>query len=204
MNKQLLELRKKFRGQTAKVEGRQFNNDPLPEGKYVGKITRSEIKEGLDKDNVPTLQHRMMIRVEVGEAKGRTLFPFSPDLNNPDMSRGILACATNIQNILGDVVPGKMDKDGNFEMKTDAFLDEVESLAHQCEGEMVEVTVKNQKPNAKGTHLRDGKPRQNVYINRGLGDDAKAVVESAKTERTTETVAPDASLAVGRRKKPVR
>lgn len=210
MNKQLLELRKKFRGQTAKVEGHGFDNSPLPEGNaYVGKVTRSEVKEGEWVDKVTgvktaNLQHRIMLRIEVGEHKGRTVFPYSPDLLAVDGS-GITACAMNIQAILGDVIPGKKDRDGNFELKVDAFLDEVENLAHQCEGELVEFAIKNKKANAKGTHLdKDGKPRQNYYIRRGLGEDAKGVVKSAEQARVVEKIDPGASLNVTRRKKAVK
>lgn len=212
MNKQLLELRKKFRGQTAKVEGHAFNNDPLPEGNaYVGKITRSEIKEGEWIDKVtgvktPNLQHRMMVRIEVGEHKGRTVFPYAPDLLAVDGS-GISSCATNIQAILGDVIPGSKDRDGNFELKMDAFLDEVENLAHQCEGELIEFAIKNKKANPKkpGAHLDDkGRPKQNYYIRRGLGEDAKGVVKSAEQARVVEKIDPGASLNVTRRKKSVK
>ncbi len=206
MNKQLLELRKKFKGQTAKVDGVGFDNTPLPEGKYTAKVTKSEIKTITRKDKVTQADydvtiHSMMVRIEVGGHKGRNLFPFAPDLNQPD-GKGIESCATNIRAILGDVVPGKMNLDGQFELKMDVFLDEVEELAIKCEGELIEIQIKNQKPKADGKHLdKEGRPRQNIYILRGLGNDGKAVTHTKEQQRIVEQIDPNAGLNVSRRKK---
>ena len=211
MNKQMLELRKKFRGQKAKVDTMGFDNSPIPEGRYTAKIVKSEIKSTSRKDRetgkeYDALVHNIMVKIEVGEHKGRNLFPFSPDLNKEDGS-GITACALNIRSILGDVIPGKMTPDGQFELTIDAFLDEAEDLAAKCEGELIEIQVKNQKARKDGSHLnKEGKPRQNVYIQRGLGDDGKAVTKTKEQARVLENIDPATTLNVNanRRKKPVR
>lgn len=161
MNKKLAELRKKFRGQKGKV-ATGFDNAPLTEGKKTARIVKSQLTDDM--------KWYRQLKIEGGDENGRYCFPFRPDLSEED---GIISAARDIRAILGEVVPGTKRPDGELEIDLGEFLSQVEELISQCEDELVEVTVKNQKAKADGSHLRDdGTPWQNVYINRGLGEDA--------------------------------
>lgn len=163
MNKKLMEARRKFAGQKGKVTA-GYDNSPIPEGKYIAEVAQSEVVTR-KRNNVDTVVHYMRVVIQEGEKKGKSLFPFSPALDEAD---GITGAAKNIMAILGDVVPGKVLPNGEFEVDFTKFLEKVEDLAHECVGQAVEITVKNSKKAPKEGEQR----RQNVYINRGLGQDA--------------------------------
>ena len=173
MNKALREARAKFRGQKAKVGG-GFDNSPLPEGPYTAEVVKCEVG---DRDGDPI--HKMHVKVVGGDHAGRYLFPFPPSLMEAD---GVCQAARNIRAILGEVVPGKKNASGELEVELDGFLNAIEDLSHQCVGQLIEVNVKNSK-----ALKDDGTPWQNVYINRGLGDDAAAVDKDEGSGGTTQT-----------------
>ena len=201
MNKALLEARKKFRGQQAKIEGFSgFDNSPLPEGIYVAQITESKIKER-DIKGITRPVHYLMLKVADGDNKGRNIWPYSPTLDEAD---GIISMARNVMAIKGDgSVPGYKDSDGNFNLAMDAFLEEAESYASALVGEMVEVKCMNRKPTASGSHLNPetGQPYQNFFIQRGLGDDAASYNEGSTSTDTTQTRKAGQSMSVGSKKK---
>jgi len=163
MNKKLMEARRKFAGQKGKVTA-GYDNSPIPEGKYIAEVAQSEVVTR-KRNDVDTVVHYMRVVIQEGEKKGKSLFPFSPALDEAD---GITGAAKNIMAILGDVVPGKVLPNGEFEVDFTKFLEKIEDLAHECVGESVEITVKNSKKAPKEGEQR----RQNTYINRGLGQDA--------------------------------
>lgn len=195
MNKELLALRAKFKGQTAKVVGTGYDNSPIPEGVYTMRVIDSKAKE-VERKHQKILAHSIMLKIETGECKGRNCWPFAPDLGTVE---GVIAAAQNIRAILGDgVVPGKTNTDGEFVLDMGRFIEEFEAIAHKLIGELVEAKVKNSKGERD-----DGTPWQSVYINRGLGADAKAVL--ARDEGSVKPVnkLPHDNLAVARRKKAV-
>jgi len=163
MNKKLMEARRKFAGQKGKVTA-GYDNSPIPEGKYIAEVAQSEVVTR-KRNDVDTVVHYMRVVIQEGEKKGKSLFPFSPALDEAD---GITGAAKNIMAILGDVVPGRVLPNGEFEVDFTKFLEKIEDLAHECVGESVEITVKNSKKAPKEGEQR----RQNTYINRGLGQDA--------------------------------
>ena len=163
MNKKLMEARRKFAGQKGKVTA-GYDNSPIPEGKYIAEVAQSEVVTR-KRNDVDTVVHYMRVVIQEGEKKGKSMFPFSPALDEAD---GITGAAKNIMAILGDVVPGKVLPNGEFEVDFTKFLEKIEDLAHECVGESVEITVKNSKKAPKEGEQR----RQNTYINRGLGQDA--------------------------------
>ena len=173
MNKKLMEARRKFAGQKGKVTA-GYDNTPIPEGKYIAEVAQSEVSNR-DRDGVSTPVLYMRVVITEGEKKGRSMFPYGPSLVDAE---GIAGAAKNIMAILGDVVPGKVLPNGEFEVALDKFLEKVEDLAHECVGQAIEITVKNSKKAPKEGEQR----RQNTYINRGLGEDAK----SAKDPRTDD------------------
>lgn len=179
MNKKLMEARRKFAGQKGKVTA-GYDNTPIPEGKYIAEVAQSEVVSRKRKD-VDTVVHYMRVVIQEGEKKGKSLFPFSPAL---DEAGGITSAAKNIMAILGDVVPGKVLPNGEFEVDFTKFLEKIEDLAHECVGETIEITVKNSKKEPKKGEER----RQNVYVNRGLGQDA------AKGKKQEEDNSPDNQL----------
>jgi hypothetical protein len=191
MNKELLALRKKFAGQKAKAENVGFDNTPLPEGKYTARVSKSDI--------VGTKWVRQL-KIEVGDHAGRVLFPFAPNLDN---SEQIVRAYMDMRRILGDRVPGKQRPDGSVEFDYGDYLMQAEDLAAACVNELVEVTLKNQRPKPDGSHLRqDGTPWQNVFINRGLGADESGV--RAQTPRSAPVErAPDNLAITPKRKKKV-
>ena len=163
MNKKLMEARRKFAGQKGKVTA-GYDNSPIPEGKYIAEVAQPEVVTR-KRNDVDTVVHYMRVVIQEGEKKGKSMFPFSPAL---DEAEGITGAAKNIMAILGDVVPGKVLPNGEFEVDFTKFLEQASDLAHKCVGEAVEFTVKNSKKKPK-----DGQQqRQNWYINRGLGEDA--------------------------------
>lgn len=166
MNKELMKARQQFRNQKGKITA-GYNNTNVPEGKYVCSVVMSQIDTIKDKTGDTHAVHNIRLRIELGDHKGRQLRPFPPNMNEED---GILQSAKNVAAILGDVVPGKELPNGEFEVDFDGYLAAAEELAAQCLKEQVEVTVKNGKKNKD-----DGTPWQQVYINRGLGRDAKGV-----------------------------
>lgn len=205
MNPALLALRKKFKGQTAGVPKSAFDNSPWPEGTHIVKVVDSQIKT-TDRTDRKTQQkytctvHSIMIQGLEGDVKGRNHWPFAPDLGELD---GIVTAARNIQAILGDVVPGHTDANDEFQVKVDEFLEALEGLAHRCIGEVIEVRVRNSK-----TTRDDGTAFQNVYINRGLGEDGKAYLKrsgsgSPRRESSTRHKEDD-DLNFGGKKRPAR
>jgi len=179
MNKALREARKRMRGQTGKaaVSG-SFDNSPLTEGKHIVRCVKSDITED-------PFTHKLYLRVEDGDDKGKWCFPYNPDLNSDN---GIMQCARNITAILGDdAIEGAVLKNGQIEVDFGDFFDQLEDLAAQCIDEKIEVTVKNSKPKPDGSHLKnDGTSWQNVYINRGLGEDAEAANKMARAAGVKE------------------
>jgi hypothetical protein len=168
MSRLLIEARKKFRGQKASIE-KGFDNTPIPEGKYTARVAQAEVRDAKDKDQVVRPQLYLRLSIELGPLKKRGLFPFNPYVDEPD---GIASAADNLRRILGDAaVPGRQLPTGIFEVDCDKFLAVIESLAHQCIGELLEVTVKNSLKSKRP----DGTPRQNTYINRALGEDKAGV-----------------------------
>ncbi len=197
VSKLLLDAKRKFRGQTAKVDATGFNNSPIPNGKYMAKIVESTVRDReikvkdetgeTIKQTAPVLY--MYLKILTGEAKGRNVFPFCPRL---DQIEGITNAARNLRVILGDKIPGK-EANGEFVLDAAGFLDEVEGLAKSAIGEVVEITVKDSKKTRD-----DGTFFQSVYINRGLGEDGKAYLEGDKAAGPTakrETRAAGGSMA---------
>jgi hypothetical protein len=200
MKKSLLDARRKFKGQKAVVgSAGGFDNSPFMEGKHTFKVMESAVKEG---GSPPRDKHYMRLRCEDGADKGKGAFPFSPYLDTAD---GISASATNVQRILGDVVPGTLNRDNEFVTDLGEYLEVCEGLFHQCIGQLIEVTVKNQKPNPKkapDAHINKntGKPYQNFYINRGLGDDADGIGKGSAS--SVGRIDPDDDLSFGDSGKP--
>jgi hypothetical protein len=192
MNKELMKARQQFRGQKGNIT-KGYNNTNVPEGRYTCTVVQSQVDTITDKEKVKHPAHNIRLRIETGDHKGRQLKPFAPYL---DDENGILQSAKNVAAILGDVVPGKELSNGEFSVDLDKYCEQVETLAAQCLKEIVEVTVKD---NTKSKPKKDGTPWQNVWINRGLGKDAKAVLESEQPE--TRTVDPDDDLDMGTGKK---
>lgn len=189
MNKALMEARKKFKNQKGKIST-GYDNSNLPEGKYVCKISQSEIGES--KKGKGDCVHLMRLVVDNGDHKGRSLWPFKNDLTDV---KGVLSVAKNIRAILGDVVPGRQDTTTNeFELDYDKFLAAVEGLAHECIGVMVEVTVKD---NRKGKKKEDGSYWQSTYINRALGEDANAVAPKQEEKRSIHSDGDDLNMGGG-------
>jgi len=179
MNQKLLEARRKFRGQKGIIEkGGGFNT--VPAGVYTCRVTESSLR-GITFKDVELERHSLTLTVELGDQKGQKLSPFPPTLEEVD---GIQQCATNIQRILGDVIPGE-NKSGGFEIDYDGFLLEAEDLIAKCEGELVEVTVKAGKKDPD---------RMNVYINRGLGDDVAGLAK--KENGTTHSMDDDLDYGI--------
>lgn len=195
MNKQLMELRKQFKGQVATVKASGFNNEPLPEGTYVARVTESKLKEK-EREDVSVPVHHLTLKVEVGEHKGRNLWPFSPNLSTLD---GLISSAGNVRAIKGEKsVPGKVLPNGEFQLAVDQYLEDFDSIAASLVGELVEVKVKNSKRTRD-----DGTPFQSVFINRGLGEDAAGALESQKQQSAPSRMT-DAALPPSRKRKPVR
>ena len=200
MNKALMSARRAFKGQQVKMDassGGDFDDSPLPEAIYTNEITEAKIPDEPDK-NAGKLVWWM--KIATGEYKGRVVFPYKPDLTDVN---GVMSFARLVQTILGDRVelPG-YEKDGEFNLNIDAFLEDAEEYAHRLIGELVEARCVNQKPRPNGSHLRkDGTPWQNWYVNRGLGEDAEGVMEEEEEEkpRTTKRKATS-SMSVGKKK----
>jgi hypothetical protein len=170
-----MDARSQFRGQKVKVDQGGFDNSNLPEGIYTGKIVQSKI-EDVKRDEVMRPAWTRRIAIVGGDCDGRSVFPFKPLL---DDASGLTQSAKDLRAILGDVVPGKVLANNEFELDLDKFMVQIEDLASRCTGEMVEIRVKNNKK------LKDdGTPWQNIYINRGLGADAKGV-EKNQTQAGT-------------------
>jgi len=180
MNKALLEARKKFAGQKAKLEGAGgFDNSPVPEGKYTCNIIKADVVSREDRqtgEDVPRLV--FCLDIVNGTLKGRKLWPFPPTLSDLE---GITSSASTLRLILGDgskvSVPGAVRSGGEFELDVDKFLLGVEDLAHACIDCMVEAQVKNSKKKRE-----DGTYFQNIYINRALGLDSAGVTEEDSTD----------------------
>jgi len=197
MNKLLMDAKKQFRGQTAKMDKGSYDNSPFVEGLYTLEIAEAKVREKEDKGGLVHPHFHLMLKVVGPENAGRNVWPYAPPVDTVD---GVMAAAKVIRAVLGDVVPGSEDTDGQFDLDIPALLDELEDLTHQLIGEVVEARCVNQKPRADGRHMRtDGTPWQNWYINRGLGDDAKAAKKpEPKTTRTKRKAG--ASMAVGKKK----
>lgn len=165
MNKALMEARKKFRGQKTAVEGAKFDNSPLPEGKHVAEVAKCEVAQD-GKLNC-------YVKISMGEAKGRNAFIFRHDMTTPE---GCADVAKIIRTILGsDDLPWETgrDKEGNIVVDMDKFLLEVEAYLHKCLDQTVEILVKTGKKKKRN----DGTFWQNVWIQRGLGEDASGLSE---------------------------
>ena len=171
MNAALQAARKKFKNQKGKIST-GYDNSNLPEGRYVCNVVQSELGES--KKGAGDCVHIIRLVVSSGEQKGRSLWPYKPDISEID---GVVSVAKNMKAILGDVIPGKLDVTTNqFEVDFDKFLATSEKLAHDCVGVVVEATVKDGK-----TKKNDGSFWQSTYINRALGEDANAA--EGKTEK---------------------
>lgn len=200
MNKKLMDLRKRFASQrTAVIENTGYGTGEnrfrhVTPGKHTCIAVVSKLqdgKEGTSREG--QYNHAMYLEVQSdGEDGGAWLSPYQPDLNVVD---GIISCASNVQRVLSDVVPGSADGNGNFVIDIPKFLAIVEDLVGEIQGQYVEVTVKD---NLKSQSRRDdGTPYQNVYINRGLGDDVQAF---KKTQRSTPPVRQTTGRAVTKKK----
>ena len=186
MNKKLQAARKRFRKQKGNIT-KGYQNKIYPEGKYTCKVTDSAIKDITMRDESQCC-HTIRMQIVMGDHKGGSLGVFPQNMVEVE---GVLGSAKNIASILGDVVPGKELPSGEFEVDLDDFYACVEDLAANCIGEFIEVTVKNSKKTAG---------RQNVYINRGLGSDAKAVMKGDGGDGAAEELGDD-DLDYGPRKK---
>lgn len=189
MDARLAAARKKFRGQKGVVQQASFDNSPLALGVHTFEVMESGIDPKKEK-----ACHHMRIKCVEGDDKGKGMWPFPCSLEDME---GILGSANNVRAILGDVVPGEVNSKQEFEIAADAYLDEFEALSAQCIGEIIEANVVNQKAKADGSHInaKTGEPYQNVYIQRGLGEDAKGNSTAARS--TDDTLPPDSSMAVG-------
>lgn len=202
MNKALLKARQRFKGQSAIVkDGGTFDNTPFVEGVHTFEVAESKLaqrpRKGIDIE-----VHYMRLRCVEGEDKNKSAFPFAPNMEELD---GIIAAAANIRKILGDVVPGRLNAKQEFELDIAAFLEEFETHAHNCLGELVEARVANQRVRQDGSHLNsDGSPRQNVFINRGLGEDAIGVEREPQETRRSYEPSDNLSFAPTPRRKPVK
>ena len=172
MNKALMQAKQKFRGQKAKVTVSGFDNSNVPVGKYVCQIVQSEIKNVEDKKTKQQRpRHYTRVVIQLGSCKGRSGFPYKPAL---DDAGELASFVKNVRAVLGDVVPGKILQSGEFEFDFSVVLDKAEQLAHNMVGEVVEMSVQD---NKKGQVKDDGTPFQAWYFNRGLGEDAKGAKE---------------------------
>jgi hypothetical protein len=198
-SKALMEARKKFGNQKKVLERNQYDDSNIPEGKYTCRVAESEVRDR-DIKGVTTPVHYMRVVVDLGEYKGRGLFPFSPRLDEED---GIQSCASNLIAIKGDnYIPGSKDPGGNIVLDFGSFLGQLEGLTAGCKGDLIEVTVKNS-PSARKPN---GEPRQNVYINRGLGADAvgrKTPDEALDGDDLSYGVTPD-QVGPGKKNPPAR
>ena len=194
MNQALMEARKKFKGQKVEMVTRGFDDSPIPEGKYVARIVESKIKE--DDEGRP--KHSIMLRIEEGDSKGRNVWPFAPYLDDLD---GVTQSAQYVRTVRGDVIPCAQTPTGAMALKPDDYLAEAEELIHSLIGELVEIQIRNRGARADNKHLNNktGQPFQNVYINRGMGEDKAGVKPEANTTREART--PASSMAVSRKKK---
>lgn len=196
MNRLLQEARRNFKGQKVKMKagGTGFDNSPYTEGNHTLEITESKIK---DKDGRP--QHYIMMRILEGDDKGRNAWPFNPFLDEID---GVIQSARNVRVIKGEVVPGYVDNDGDFNLTVDAYLEDAENFAHSLIGEVIEARCANSRVKPDGSHLKnDGTPWQNWFINRGLGDDAKAFKKDrSETVRQVHKAGSSLKLATKKRK----
>lgn len=176
MNPQLAKLRAQFRGQKAKIEKRQFDNGPLPEGKYQCEIVKCGIEDGKLK------RHYKII---TGEKQGRYCFPFAPDLSKTE---DIVQAARDIAAILGESMPWETgtNNDGSVNISYDKFFDHIEDMAHRCIGVKIEVEIKNSK-----TNKDDGTPWQNVWVRRPLGSDAGGVEPESAEASKSEKLPPE-------------
>jgi hypothetical protein len=181
MNKLLAAARQRMRGQKAKVTS-GFDNTPIPEGKYVAEIKQSEIKDK-EIDGIMTPCFVQRLSICLGDKKGKSVWPFAPNLTTPE---GLTAAARAVSSILGaEAITAGKQVGGELELDLDKFMIEIENLAPQCVGEKVEINIKNSKK-----HRPDGTPYQSVYINRGLGEDAKALEDSDKDAEAVGLKAP--------------
>jgi hypothetical protein len=200
MNQALLEARKKFMGQKAKLEGKgSFDNSPFPEGKYTCEIVKADIQNREIKDTkVETPRLVFCLNIVNGTQKGRKQWPFPPDLSDLE---GITRAASTLRLILGDegkvTVPGTKKGSGDFELDVDKFLMAVETLVSECVGKMVETQVKNSKKKRD-----DGTFFQNIYINRALGLDQVGVDKDDDDVNQLPFTAPAKEKKAG--KKPVK
>ena len=196
ISKKLLAAKRKFRGQKAGVPtAGTYDDSPLTEGDSTMEIVRSECREKQDKETGDIRpQHFIMLKVVDGTDLGRNCFPFAPYL---DEVEGIVRVMRNVGAILGDERATWMDPETG-EGDISVFLEDFEDLAGECVGEMGEVTVKNSKS------MRDsGVPWQNIYINRGLGEDAKGSPTGKKSGAGASKVDPDDDLNMGSGEKKV-
>ena len=197
MNAALRAARKKFANQKGTVKA-GYDNTPFNEGKYVACVERSEVTD-------PEGKHEITARIAIGDDKGR-LTPkiWVNDLTDPP---GAFAFVKNVRSILGaevdDILSGSKDAGGETEFQYGDIVDHCEDLAHRCLGEYIEVAIVNRKENPKrpGAHLKDdGTPWQNCYINRGLGDDAAAVLEAGAQVTPTQRVSASKTGVTGKGK----
>lgn len=193
-NKKLLAAKRKFSGQKAVVPtGGTYDESPLIEGDSTMEIVRSECREKQDRETGDIRpQHFIMLKAVDGADVGRNCFPFAPYLDDVE---GIVRVMRNIGAILGDERATWIDTETG-EGDISAFLEDFEDLAGECIGEMVEVTVKNSK------QMRDnGEPWQNIYINRGLGEDAEGSPARDKGRKKVAKVDPEDDLNMTEKKK---
>jgi hypothetical protein len=183
MDAKLARLKQQFNGQTAKLTTGSFDNSPIPNGKYVAEVVESKRRDMKRKGASVSVHYTMLKLTTPGNVQGRNVCPFAPQLDTID---GIIASAGIVRTVCGDVLPGKSNPaTGEFELKVDAYIEDLDHYLSLLLGEQVEITIKD----SKGKPRDDGTPFQSVYIQRGLGKD-KALAQSASAPEPTESREP--------------
>lgn len=187
MNKELLEARKAMRGQKASMDtSGKFDNSPITPGKYIAVVMKAEMRG---------TKAFTALKIDGGQHNGRWVFPFASDTAEPD---GIIQVSRDIARITGESLPWEKGRDGNGNvvLDFDLFYVHIEAALDQLIDSKVEIQVKN------GTKLKDdGTPWQQIYINRGLGDDASS---SAKEESSDSGDAEDVTSKLPKKKTPAK
>lgn len=202
MNDALKAARANFRNQKATVETNSFNDEPYVNGVAVAKIVESKIKSREIKGETAPI-HYIMLEIIDGPDEGRKAWLFAPRLDEPD---GIIASARNVMSTLGDKVdvPGN-EAGGEFQLSLDGYLDEVEEFASMMVDEVIEIKISDRKARPDGSHInnKNGKPWQNIYLQRGLGEDASAYTNKDSGQAPAKkNLDAKGSLNVGKKKQP--
>lgn len=193
MNQALLNARKQFQGQTAKLKSSQgeFDNSPFTVGLHVLEITASELREKKDRPS-----HYVQMKIIGGPDDGRIAFLYSACYL--DEADGVVRSASDVRRILGEDSVDGMETDDGFEIDLAAYLENFDEVAAALIGETIEAKCVNGK-----TNKDDGTPWQNWYVQRGLGDDAPAAKKTAAEAKPPERRTVASSMAVGKKKKAV-